>query len=296
MTENLGRSSSHNDISPNLPRQHNPPPLRNACRVSPGLVCCIGSLYSTALSRAFLLPVPCNRPRLDGIRIAIMARTKHSSREECKANTMRLFACWLVAVGSVPLAGLLASGCSPAVIEGQVLDVRQEPLPGAAVTVDGTHDQSLTNALGRYTIDFAPGKVLLRFIKTGYTPGLLELTVNEARHVEATPVVLWHLPERRIPLNPRRSRPTTLGRCTEQPSGSMSRRATPDRKSSYTSPTGAFETRYGFTAWLLWTSSPLKPVPQKPRRSGRLMRPSLPSLRQSTDPMKCSCASTLTPS
>jgi hypothetical protein len=109
---------------------------------------------------------------------------------------MRLFACWLVAVGSLPFAGLLASGCSPAAIEGQVLDVREEPLPGVAVTVDGTHNQSLTNALGRYTIAFAPGKVLLRFMKTGYTPGLLELTVNEARHVEATPVVLWHLPER----------------------------------------------------------------------------------------------------
>jgi hypothetical protein len=95
------------------------------------------------------------------------------------------------------------AGCRPNVIEGAVVDVKGDALPCVAVTV--THEraqgfrardgaQSLTNALGRYRVPFQPGSVELEFIKTGYTPGRLLLTVPASREVPATTVILWQLP------------------------------------------------------------------------------------------------------
>ncbi len=90
---------------------------------------------------------------------------------------------------------LTFTGCGVGYIEGTVVDVAGEALPGVAVQVEGTPHQGLSNALGRYTVKYEPGQLSLYFSKTGYTPGMLVLDVNEMRSVEATPVLLWRLPE-----------------------------------------------------------------------------------------------------
>jgi Carboxypeptidase regulatory-like domain len=90
--------------------------------------------------------------------------------------------------------GLLAAGCSPAVIEGTVADVKGDALPGVAVRVEGTNHEALTDAVGTYQVYFKPGTVQLSFFKTGYTPGRLELDVDAPRQVQAAQVVLWPLP------------------------------------------------------------------------------------------------------
>ncbi len=89
---------------------------------------------------------------------------------------------------------LLLLGCERNVIRGMVVDVKGDLLPGVAVSVAGTEFQGLTDALGRYTVAYEPGALVLDFMKTGYTPGRLELEVNETRPVEASQVMLWPLP------------------------------------------------------------------------------------------------------
>lgn len=94
-------------------------------------------------------------------------------------------------------AGLLCLavwGCAPAHIEGKVVDIRGEALPGVAVSVAGTHYQALTTARGEYSVRFRPGDVALEFAKSGYTSGRLESTVPEPRVSTAPDVVLWPLP------------------------------------------------------------------------------------------------------
>jgi len=90
---------------------------------------------------------------------------------------------------------LCFSGCGSGFIEGTVQDVTGETLPGVAVQVRGTSHQALSDAHGRYRVKYQPGELSLYFAKTGYAPGMLVLTVNSMRNVEATPVVLWRLPE-----------------------------------------------------------------------------------------------------
>ncbi len=91
--------------------------------------------------------------------------------------------------------GVVLSGCGAGFIEGTVLDVAGETLPGVAVEVRGTPYQGLSDAHGRYRVKYQPGELSLYYAKTGYAPGMLVLTVNGLRNVEATPVVLWRLPD-----------------------------------------------------------------------------------------------------
>ena len=97
--------------------------------------------------------------------------------------------CWAGLV-----AALLAAGCEPSVIEGTVADVKGDVLPGVGVGAVGDTRQVVTDARGRYALPFEPGALQLVFIKTGYTPGRLDLVVEGARTVQATTVVLWPLP------------------------------------------------------------------------------------------------------
>jgi hypothetical protein len=90
---------------------------------------------------------------------------------------------------------ILLAGCGTGFIEGTVLDVTGQTLPGVAVEVRGTPYEGLSDAHGRYSVKYQPGELQLYFAKTGYTPGMLVLTVNSMRNVEATSVVLWRLPE-----------------------------------------------------------------------------------------------------
>jgi hypothetical protein len=98
----------------------------------------------------------------------------------------------LVALALVALAGV---GCERATVEGVVIDERGDRLPGVAITVEGTRDQALSNALGEYRVQFRPrGNHLLQFRKTGFTPGILELEVLGPRTVSARTVELWRVP------------------------------------------------------------------------------------------------------
>ncbi|MCC6488024.1 MAG: carboxypeptidase regulatory-like domain-containing protein [Candidatus Hydrogenedentes bacterium] len=90
---------------------------------------------------------------------------------------------------------LSVCGCDTGTIRGAIVDVKGEALPGAAVHVQGTSYQGLSNALGEYRVKYVPGELSLYFSKTGYTPGMLLLNVEQLRQVQATPVMLWPLPE-----------------------------------------------------------------------------------------------------
>jgi len=90
---------------------------------------------------------------------------------------------------------VLVAGCGTGFIEGTVLDVTGQTLPGVAVEVRGTPYEGLSDAHGRYRVKYQPGELQLYFAKTGYTPGMLVLSVDSMRSVEATSVVLWRLPE-----------------------------------------------------------------------------------------------------
>lgn len=97
-----------------------------------------------------------------------------------------------VGIGAVLVSVVV--GCNPVRISGTVVHVNGEALPGVAVTVEGTDYQALTNELGQYEVGFRPGRVILRFAKTGYTPGKAEVFVDAYESVPAEPVELWPLP------------------------------------------------------------------------------------------------------
>ncbi len=100
---------------------------------------------------------------------------------------------WLLRMG-VGLLAVALAGCNRGMIHGTVVDLEGEPLPGVAVEIEGTRTQALTGELGEYTVFFPPGPITLRFMKTGYTSGRLELTPR-GRRVQATSVSLWRLPQ-----------------------------------------------------------------------------------------------------
>lgn len=96
------------------------------------------------------------------------------------------------------LIGLLVilTGCPSNVIEGTVMDVKGDTLPGVVVSVAGTGSEVVTNTLGKYKIGYVPGTIQLKFAKTGYTPGELDLGVITS-NIPAVPVTLWPLPQNR---------------------------------------------------------------------------------------------------
>ena len=90
---------------------------------------------------------------------------------------------------------LLLAGCRAEMIQGKVLDIAGSPLPGVVVSIEGMRHQDLTDPRGDYEIKYKPGRLVLHYYKTGYTPGRLELDVDAPRAVQAVPVRLWCLPE-----------------------------------------------------------------------------------------------------
>ena len=95
------------------------------------------------------------------------------------------------------LVAMACSGCDQTVvIRGRVFDVREESLPGVAITVSGAGYESLSNTLGDYTLWCAPGELELNFVKSGYTPGRLHIKVEKGDDVTAADVKLWPLPPR----------------------------------------------------------------------------------------------------
>lgn len=97
---------------------------------------------------------------------------------------------------------MAVTGCGGTVaVRGAVVDVGKRALPGVAVVARGTEYDSVTDALGHYEIRCVPGPIVLEYLKTGYTPGRLELmsaaTGDQGfrlQFVQAVEVVLWPLP------------------------------------------------------------------------------------------------------
>lgn len=89
---------------------------------------------------------------------------------------------------------IVLAACNRSLISGKVVNIKGEALPGVAVHVEGTRFQALTDGLGQYRIPYTPGKVVLHFMKTGYTPGTLEIAADSPRQIEAQAVSLWELP------------------------------------------------------------------------------------------------------
>ncbi len=79
-------------------------------------------------------------------------------------------------------------------VRGAVTDTSGQALPGVVVRVANSDFGALTNALGNYSLGAATGQLQLEFMKTGYTPARLEVTVDAPGVVEAAPVALWPLP------------------------------------------------------------------------------------------------------
>jgi len=102
------------------------------------------------------------------------------------------------------LAGIAAAlcGCGRTVaVRGAVVDVGKRALPGVAVVARGTEYDAVTDALGHYEIRCVPGPIVLEYLKTGYTPGRLELMSAAGdgqgfrlQFAQAVDIVLWPLP------------------------------------------------------------------------------------------------------
>lgn len=97
-----------------------------------------------------------------------------------------------ILLAGVCLVALAA--CNRGTISGKVANIQGEALPGVAVQVEGTNYQALTDALGEYRVPYVPGNIVLHFMKTGYTPGTLEISSDARRTIEAQTVSLWELP------------------------------------------------------------------------------------------------------
>ncbi len=89
---------------------------------------------------------------------------------------------------------LFLVGCDRAAISGTVTDVQGVPLPGVAVIAEGAEAQTLTDALGRYTLSSPVGIAGIRLVKDGYTSGFLALEPMSNRAITARGVGLWPLP------------------------------------------------------------------------------------------------------
>ena len=75
-----------------------------------------------------------------------------------------------------------------------MVNIQGEALPGVAVQVEGTNYQALTDGLGQYRVPYTSGEVVLHFMKTGYTPGTMELAEASGGEITAQAVSLWELP------------------------------------------------------------------------------------------------------
>ena len=109
--------------------------------------------------------------------------------EACKiAGLVLLLAAGMVACNRAQLVG-------DAEIRGSVVDIRGEPIPGVVVSLSDPLTQCLTDGLGEYSLRTEPGRVVLHFMKTGYTSGTMEIEDTGSGTVLARPLSLWCLPQ-----------------------------------------------------------------------------------------------------
>jgi hypothetical protein len=93
------------------------------------------------------------------------------------------------------LLALSAASCNRTSIEGVVYDVKGAPLPGVTVRAVPSDVETLTDALGHYSLLAQPNVVDLDFMKNGYTSGRLELPELKTFTLRAGDVSLWILPQ-----------------------------------------------------------------------------------------------------
>lgn len=99
-------------------------------------------------------------------------------------------------VCAIVLGAVLLPGCNRVIIEGNVVNVQGEALPGVAVH-DGEADYGrLTNTRGKYRLVRTTGQTRIRFSKTGYSPAELVLDIPRGRSFKAPTVEVWRLPQR----------------------------------------------------------------------------------------------------
>ncbi|HPO13024.1 MAG TPA: carboxypeptidase regulatory-like domain-containing protein [Candidatus Hydrogenedentes bacterium] len=95
------------------------------------------------------------------------------------------------------MAVTLAACERPLILKGQVKDVQGQTLPGVAVAVRNSEYEVATDGRGQYSLHCSPGEMTVDFMKTGYTPGVLQVTIQDRITAEARDVVLWPLPVRK---------------------------------------------------------------------------------------------------
>lgn len=89
---------------------------------------------------------------------------------------------------------LVSCGKSPR-IEGEVRDESGKPLPGAVARVEGSTFSSTTDGRGRYSIDYAPGKIVVVFAKDGHLSDTLRVELATKSHFPAAPITLLTIPK-----------------------------------------------------------------------------------------------------
>ena len=93
-----------------------------------------------------------------------------------------------------PIAALLAAGCSGQMVQGRVLNIQGETLPGVAVKVADRDYETLTNMLGEYTVPYRGDTFHVSFAKSGFAPARLTLPTVNPRPAEIPDVEMWQLP------------------------------------------------------------------------------------------------------
>ncbi|MCD6574155.1 carboxypeptidase regulatory-like domain-containing protein [Candidatus Aerophobetes bacterium] len=80
-------------------------------------------------------------------------------------------------------------------IEGTVQDVFGNPLKGVTVKIEKSRFSSITDSAGKYSLDYAPGPLEIKFSKDGYTTIRLTLNIQQKSHYPAPNVVLYPIPK-----------------------------------------------------------------------------------------------------
>ncbi|MBA3885682.1 MAG: carboxypeptidase-like regulatory domain-containing protein [Acidobacteria bacterium] len=112
-----------------------------------------------------------------------------------------LLLCGCLAVGShsvlalsagpqdtMPSPGVGSQGAPAGIrITGQVFDaVNAQPLPGVAVSIDGTSEPVITDVDGRYALTLAPGTHTLTMALDGFQPKTVRVSAEAGRPLELT--------------------------------------------------------------------------------------------------------------
>ena len=75
------------------------------------------------------------------------------------------------------------------------MDGAGKPLPDAVVSVEFTTFKAITNAQGKYSVGYVPGKVKVLLQKAGYTSATIPLDIAIETTFPAAPVTLHKIPQ-----------------------------------------------------------------------------------------------------